>query len=273
MKGAVAAFLAVADAVTGNAPNAPCSPFSIVLTADEETGCTGMEQLSKKFPLKNVWGVILGEPTSNAPVTGHKGVVWVRVTLHGQSGHASVPELGDNAILKAVRFIDALNADFESQWQANYRHPDLGAPTLNIGKIKGGVKSNIIPDTCDIWLDFRVPPPLDLAFVQNRLEQILAEMGEQATFKFEPEGKYYWLPADQPLVRLAQEACGCPTGKEFPGFTEASLYQHDLNLPVVVLGPGSINQAHTADEFISYAELVAAVDIYQQCLDLFSKIT
>ncbi|HMF30469.1 MAG TPA: M20/M25/M40 family metallo-hydrolase, partial [Candidatus Lokiarchaeia archaeon] len=176
MKGAVAAYLAVADGVAQGAADSPSPPFSIVLTADEETGFIGIESLAKDFPLTNVWGVILGEATGNTPVTGHKGVVWVRVTLHGTSAHASLPELGDNAILKAAKFINALTANFESMWIETYRHSDLGTPTLNVGKIAGGLKFNVIPDACEVWLDFRVPPPLDAAMVQSRLEQILAEM-------------------------------------------------------------------------------------------------
>ena len=120
----------------------------LMLTGAEETG-NGAERQRAELP--EVGALVIGEPTSNYPMIGHKGALWLEVLIKGISAHGSMPELGDNAIYKAASAILQLRYfDFGIK-----PHPLLGMPTLNIGLIAGGLNINSVPDTATFKVDIR----------------------------------------------------------------------------------------------------------------------
>lgn len=274
MKGAIAAYLTVAQDVASGSSEVEeiaKTPFAIAITVDEEMGFSGISAFTHQFEVPSVGGIIIGEPTSNIPVIGHKGVLWFQVTFHGKAAHASRPDLGENAILMATQFCEQLMNECNTAW-CLIQHPVLGMPTINVGKISGGVKPNMVPDRCDVWLDCRVVPPLDLAAIQPRIQEIAHKYCKNVTIRVDhAPGQPYSIPKDHPFVQMVLEAAECSTPQVYSAFTEASLYFHTLNLPVVILGPGSIEQAHTANEYIPRAELDASVSIYERCLKKFGE--
>ncbi|OLS14579.1 MAG: acetylornithine deacetylase /succinyl-diaminopimelate desuccinylase [Promethearchaeota archaeon CR_4] len=272
MKGSIAAFLAVAQNIatgTASIPGISKRPFTIILTADEEMGFRGITALTRQFSVPSVGGVIIGEPTRNIPGIGHKGVAWFQITFHGQAAHASRPDLGKNAILMATKFCERLMADWQASWSPLV-HPLLGSPTINIGKITGGIKTNVVPERCDVWVDCRIVPPLEVTDLNHRFEEIARQVTKNVTIT--PDlvpSLAYSLPLDHPLVQISLKAARRESPQIFPAFTEASHYFHALKLPVVILGPGSIEQCHTTDEYVARSELEAAVGIYERCLKYF----
>ncbi len=272
MKGSLAAFMMVGRDVATNTPRVKGItnvPFAIALTVDEEMGFRGISAFTQQFSVPQVGGIIIGEPTHNIPVIGHKGVLWLQLTFHGKAAHASRPDLGENAILMATRFCEQLMNECNTAW-IRIQHPVLGNPTINIGKIAGGVKPNMVPDRCDVWLDCRTVPPLELANILPHIEEISRKIAARVTIvPFQAPGLAYSLLRETPLVQVAMEASKCLNPQVYTAFTEASIYHHSLHLPVVILGPGSIEQAHAADEYVSRAELEGSVGIYERCLKIF----
>jgi succinyl-diaminopimelate desuccinylase len=133
-----------------------------VLTAGEENGCEGARFLAEQGVLPFPMGaLVVGEPTANVPLVGHKGVLWLEIEVAGRTAHGSTPELGDNAINKAARLIRKLETfQFEAA-----PHPVLGAPTLNVGTIRGGLNINSVPDRAVIGVDIRTVPGIQHAAI------------------------------------------------------------------------------------------------------------
>src|SRR5919106_1045913 len=166
MKAGVAAILLAARAFAGKLAGTP--GVVIVLTAAEEGGCVGSAQLAKTELLGKAGAMIVGEPTSNYPLVGHKGSVKFHARFKGVSAHGSMPELGVNAIYKAARALGALEGfDFQTP-----THPVMGKPTLNVGTITGGNTVNAVPDSASIGVDIRTVPGMDHEALLKRMRDV-----------------------------------------------------------------------------------------------------
>lgn len=276
MKGALAAYLTLADRVS-HAHDLPRGatrvPFALLVTADEEAGFAGVKTLADHPVVPTIGGVVVGEPTRNQPANGHKGLAWIAVTFHGKAAHGSQPAEGVNAILAATRFLHALAARQEA-WNHEHRHAQLGAPSLNVGRIAGGTKINVVPARCTVSLDFRLVPPLGVTDARQHVETILREQGRAVNqrspggveLEVDHEGLPFWVEPDADFFQLVARACVDPTPRSFPAFTEASVYQNELGIPTVLLGPGDIRQAHAVDEYVPRRALTRAVDTYARVL-------
>ena len=150
MKGGVAAMLVAA--IEAFNENPPVEGIRIVLTAGEELGCQGATQLVSTYhKLGKAKAIIIAEPTSNNPIIGHKGGLYLNISIQGISAHSSMPELGDNAIYKAAHAITKIE-----QWDfSGIEDSILGVPTINVGKITGGQNLNSVPDHAEFTIDFR----------------------------------------------------------------------------------------------------------------------
>ena len=155
MKAGVAAILLAARAFSGKLSGA--AGVVVVLTAAEEGGCIGSAELAKTRLLGRAGAMIVGEPTSNFPLVGHKGSIKFHARFRGVSAHGSMPELGVNAIYKAGRAVSKLEQfDFNAK-----PHPVMGKPTLNVGTFAGGSGVNVVPDEATIGVDIRTVPGVD----------------------------------------------------------------------------------------------------------------
>lgn len=197
---------------------------------------------------------IVGEPTSLEAVFCTKGCLWATIEATGQATHASQPHLGENAILKLNAALAALMTDFLPSLQS-HQHPILNAPTLNIGKISGGMRPNIVPDHAEAVIDIRtVPEMVSIKSAQSLLTEFISEHGVslKSASEFPPmamEDTHPWLEKIRglhPNLKLAGA----------PWFSDAA-HLSQGGLPSICLGPGSIDQAHTADEFIKISNLEA----------------
>lgn len=220
----------------------------------EEAGQWGSKALAatEKFDF-----VIVGEPTSLETVHTHKGSFWLTLRTRGKAVHASTPLKGDNAIYKMLDVLDFARREVPKDLDT-HSHPVLGAPTFNIGTVQGGSKTNIVPDFCQATIDMRTNPGQDVQWLLDALAQKFPEV--EVTFvKSEP----MFTDASHPMVK-ALEACGAPPVGA-PWFCDAALFNAQ-GVPAVALGPGSIAQAHTCDEWISIADLEAGSQFFQKFL-------
>ena len=264
MKSGIAAFVVAAVERAAALKDGP--EVVLAITAGEETGCDGALAMAEAGVLPKAAALLVGEPTGNQPMIGHKGALWLKAETAGVTAHGSMPELGDNAVYKAARAIGRL-ADFDFNVA---RHPVLGPPTLNVGKVSGGLNINSVPDRAEILVDVRTIPGMNHATVREALTEVIGENAGITTL-FDLEG--VWTEPDAPWAARAI-ACACAVlGQRFapqsaPFFTDASVLTPALgHPPTIILGPGETAQAHQTDEYAELAKIDAAVEIYGAILD------
>lgn len=262
MKAAIAAFLCacVARSEEIDAGNG----VVLLLTGGEETGCDGVQALLAQGTLPAVGALIVGEPTANYPVIGHKGALWLRCRTRGKTAHGAMPELGINAIYRAADALQKIR-----HFSPGPPHPLMRQPTLNVGRISGGLNINSVPDSAAFDVDIRTAPNLRHDDICTRLHQ---HLGEEVSLETLVDLPAVLSDTDTPwirdLYRLCQPLHPQPlVPRIVPYFTDASLLLPALNTPpCIILGPGEPTMAHQTDEYCELGKLAAAEALYQQII-------
>lgn len=219
-------------------------------------------------------GAVVGEPTELDLVIAHKGMVRWRIVVTGKAAHSSKPKEGINAIVKMARIINEIEAKVQPRLLL-LSHPLVGPATLSIGKIEGGIQINIVPDRCVIELDRRLIPGEDASSVLAGFEELLAEMRSQdpelqvamespflTDYPLETEEKEEVVAVGK---RAITEVLGRVKVKGVPYGTDGSKTAR-AGIPTIVLGPGSIDQAHTAREFVEVEQVLKATEVYARMM-------
>ncbi|OZB04976.1 MAG: acetylornithine deacetylase [Idiomarina sp. 34-48-12] len=236
-------------------------PLYILATADEETTMAGARELDAFGHLKPDFAVI-GEPTSMTPVITHKGHMTEAVRITGKSGHSSNPAAGINAIEIMHDVITELRG-IQTEFQQRY-HDDafeVPYPTLNFGAIHGGDAANRICACCELHIDMRPLPGMNISELYGLIDHRLAEVkarypGAVCLEHMHEPVPGYRCDKDAEIVRLASELTG-NAAQPANYCTEAPFVQA-LGCQTIVMGPGSIAQAHQPDEFIQIDEIAPA---------------
>lgn len=264
MKGFIACVLAaVPDLVTRQLR----VPIHIALSYDEEVGCTGVRPMIAELGGRLVMPrmVFVGEPTLMTVVDAHKGPVRWNVEVSGRAAHSSMAPLGVNSITYAARLIAELER-IESELEAAPPSPRFDPPyaTLQVTEISGGTASNIVPVTTTFGWEIRALPGLDTRAIERRLvtfaeKRCLPEMrarAPEADIKIRRTNEVppFGAEAGSEVVALALKLAQQNETFAVSYATEAGLFQSG-GAPSVVIGPGNIAQAHTANEWIEAAEL------------------
>ena len=269
MKGAVAA-LATAFVALRRAGVRPPRPVVFAAVVAEESGNLGTAALGRDGPPADV--AVVGEPSSLTIIPAHRGVYRCELAVHGRAAHGSTPELGLNAIVQAARLIVALDERLPEMWRGQ-RHAVLGGPSVNIGTIRGGIATNVVPDRCEFTFGKRYVPGDSPERIRADLEAVIAGSigaGQADIVRdevFEAVARPPLdLPADHPLTRTLRESIEAVTGRpaavgRFQAFTDAAVLQA-AGTPSVVFGPGDLALAHTDEEHVPLDALHAAARIY-----------
>lgn len=247
-------------------------PLIILATADEESSMSGARALAEAGKPKARYAVI-GEPTELVPIRMHKGIMMEAIRIRGQAGHSSNPSLGRNALDAMTQVMTEL-ISLRGELQTKYRNAGFAiqTPTLNLGCIHGGDGANRICGECELHFDLRLLPGMDndelREAIQRRLTPIAESSKTDIVFSSLFEGiEPFDQPADSELVKICELLTG-HTAESVAFATEAPFMQ-ELGMQTVVLGPGSINQAHQPDEFISIDQIEPAVKIVQKLIQKF----
>jgi succinyl-diaminopimelate desuccinylase len=262
MKGGLAAIILAALNISSLSCGS--SGIVLVLTAGEENGCQGAQHLAEQEDVLGKAGALLvGEPTANYPMVGHKGAFWIEAVATGITAHGSMPEQGVNAIYKAARAILELNAfDFGIE-----PHPVLGAPTLNIGTITGGINPNSVPDRASFTIDIRTVPPQSDEQITQALQ---IAVGKEIVLKNQINAP---AVASDPNNQWIREVFGImtahigeqPVPRGVTYFTDASALTNAFgHIPTVILGPGEPGMAHKTDEYCHLSRIEAATAAYTE---------
>ncbi|MDO6680771.1 acetylornithine deacetylase [Oceanobacter sp. 5_MG-2023] len=247
-------------------------PLIVLATADEESAMTGARDLAHQGRLKGRYAVI-GEPTSLRPIRMHKGIIMESVRLTGRAGHSSNPELGVNSIDAMHDVIGELRTlRRELATQYNNAHFAVTVPTLNLGCIHGGDNPNRICGSCELAFDLRALPGMSNDDLRNEIRQRLSPIAAQNQVTFELESHFpgvepFETPASSALVQAAERLTGHPS--EAVAFATEAPFLQALGFETIVMGPGSIDQAHQVDEFLAIDQIAPGVKLLQSLIQQF----
>lgn len=259
-KGSIAAMLDALRQLIMQSDRPKHTEIHIACLVDEEHGQLGSRVFAAKTRPYDL--AIVGEPTSNRVVTAHKGVMWFQLHTQGKAAHGSRPSLGVNAIASMAEAVRYLEGEYREHLNLT-QHSLLGAGTINVGTVQGGKQPNIVPDACSIWADRRTLPGESYQAIQAHLLKALKQRGVQARMDYRGDCECPALETDSNLPWV-QELMQQVRQKDLVGvdyFCDAAVIAQN-GTPCVVFGPGSIDQAHTRDEWISIRSLESCVRHY-----------
>lgn len=241
----------------------------LAAVADEETGATGALALTATD--FHADAVIIGEPTDNRLVLSSRGALRVAYDFSGATAHASAPERGRNAVHHAARFIVAVE-------QYHRRLAEAGrASTCAATVVNGGTKLNVIPDHCRVLVDRRLAPAETAEDALLELEALLTQLRDHdADLSWSWSRAGVWLepfamPRESAFAVTLLDALGqTAPGPTFPGGTDAPHFIA-RGIPAAIIGPGSLDQAHSENEWVRLDDLAAAIDIYERAALAFLR--
>lgn len=236
-------------------------PITVLVTADEESTMAGARHIATHHPISADVAVI-GEPTELQPIFAHKGIFVARIRTVGKSGHSSNPTLGVNALEDMYSTISEIRS-FRSEIQNSYTDSVFAVPvpTLNLGCLYAGDSANRICGHAELLIDCRILPGMSTTEVVSRLEERLIAIGSKMESDIEfdlviPPIEPFKTPSSSRFIRLMESLSGRPSGAVAFG-TEAPFLQQ-MGIETVIFGPGSIDQAHQANEYLSLAQIEPA---------------
>lgn len=266
-------FPVILEAVKPFLNSALKHPLIILATADEESSMNGARALIKSGFSQSPRYAVIGEPTELTPIRMHKGILMESIRVRGQAGHSSNPALGKNALETMTSVMSEL-MQLRTELQYKYRNPGFAVqtPTLNLGCIHGGDGANRICGECELHFDLRLLPGMNsediLAAINARLTPLAEISGTDIVLSSLFDGiAAFEEPAESVLIQVCEQLTG--NASESVAFATEAPFMQALGMQTVVLGPGSINQAHQPDEFISIDQIEPAVKIVQKLIQKF----
>jgi acetylornithine deacetylase len=261
-------FIAIALAHAGQFLESR-APFAVHLafSYDEEVGCFGVKELIADMRDAGIapLACIIGEPTGMVPAIAHKGVYRYRCCVRGKEAHSSLTPRSVNAIEMAARLVGRLRdmAEGFERDEPRYEGFDVPFSTASVGQFHGGIADNVVPRDAEFRYEFRDLPTADARAMQQAvlaharsLEPAMKAVAPEAGFTFETicEIPSFLGSAGDAVTRLAQRLSGEQRTTLVAFGTEAGIFKQS-GIPTVVCGPGSIEQAHQPDEFVSLEQL------------------
>lgn len=263
MKGGLAA-MAAALAALARSRGRLRGDVALAAVIDEELESLGAEHLIRSGVSAD--GCAVGEPTGNRVAIAHRGQEWLEIEITGRAAHAGGREPGISAVEAAARFVRLVAEDLRPALERR-THPLLGSASVQVGLIRGGEHPSTVPARCTLQVDRRWIPGERVEGVFSEIEDLLARVragtpGLSTTLRRAPGGMATMAhgpletPPDHPLVTCALEARRAACGRAdaamgFPAWTDAALLSREAGIPCVVMGPGSLAQAHAADEWVA----------------------
>ncbi len=266
MKGPIAAALAAGTAIR-RAGIELGGRLQFHLAADEEVGGIHGTKVMWERGLIDQDACIVGEPSELGIGLAERGGAWFTVTARGTAAHGSTPALGVNAIATMSRFVLRVQETLP-----DLEHPLVGRPSVNVALIEGGHAPNAVPDLCVADVDRRLLPGETRPAIEAAYEALFERMRvEDPATRIDAVCREWTEPAeaaaDSTIARLcraavAEDRGAVPPDVGFTGITDARFYINEGAIPTVILGPGSLRDAHTAGESVAVEDLVAAARIY-----------
>lgn len=256
-KASVAAMMASLPAIADGLRKRGGGRVVFAATCDEETGGQGLEALLPN--LGRIDAAVIGEPTACDPYLGQRGLVILRAVARGRSAHASRPARGVNAVEIAARDILRLRG-----LPAFRRHPLMGRATVAATMIQGGTRRNVIPASCEFWIDIRTTPLDPNAAMVRRMKRLLESRVHVHSMRLAPV-------ETSPSERIAKAAFAAhPSGQVGALMGTSDLvFCAKRGIPGVILGPGFPRLSHAPDEYVTDAQLRKASFLYPRVVEAY----
>jgi succinyl-diaminopimelate desuccinylase len=271
MKGGLAAMLLAFKALTESNIKLNGDLF-LTAVSDEEVNGTGVKELIKRGFRTDM--AVIGEPTDLIPLRAHKGLIWFEIKTYGVSKHSSFAtstlNRESNAIFHMAKILESIQ---KYHIKLEKKNDDLvGRPTLNVGTINGGSKTNVIPDTCSITVDRRILPDESPKLAESELRKILENLEKQ-----NPNLKTHLevilsrrgsvISENESIVKIAKESVEEVLGRPVqtsgcPATSDMETFVNEAKIPTILLGPGRLAETHMVDEFIEVDQVMKAIKIY-----------
>ena len=252
----------------------PKGDVRLAVTIGEEVNCAGAAHLRDTGGLDGVGWIVIGEPTNLDVVAAHRGAIWLEIVGRGKTAHGSAPHLGINAIDHVVTLLRWL----AERWpKLDYTpHALLAPPSMNLGTIVGGIKTNVVPDQCVATVDLRTVPGQDHDAIVREVRDMAAELesttpGLRLEVNTGNDMPPIETPVEHPLVRHAADAVEAVVGRA-PAVRGATYYTDggmwvQSGIPMVIFGPGDDKLAHQPNERVPVEHLALATGGYLSLLD------
>lgn len=254
-------------------------PLHLALSFDEEVGCLGAPLILADLKARGITPdyCIVGEPTNMAMVVAHKGIAVYRCRVHGKSAHSSLTAQGVNAISYASRLIGYVDTLAEEISHRDDNDPIFDVPysTLSVGTIQGGTATNIVPNLCEFTFDYRNLPHMTqediVAPIQEKVAELTAQMQARAPETgielMQEESVPAMTDSDSAeLQQLIVALTGDDQRHKVAYATEGGQFTNS-GIPTIICGPGSIEQAHKADEYVALSEIERCDSFLQRLLE------
>jgi len=267
MKGGLACVLAAAKNLVKEKVKFK-KKLSLVFVGDEEVGLAGSKFIIENYKdaLKDIKYGIIAEPTNFLITIAQKGLAEMEVKIKGKAAHGSSPELGDNAIYKACDVIQELRKLSENLKKK--KDTLLGSGTINVGKISGGTKVNVVPDYCEIEIDRRIIPGETPELAKKQVEKIVRKLKIKGEVKLLLSRLPMKLSENSLLVKTLREIAETKL-KGAAGYTEAELYYRGVGIECVVFGSGNPSLCHITNEYIKIDELKKGCAVFEKIIRKF----
>ncbi|MBN1788164.1 MAG: M20 family metallopeptidase [Sedimentisphaerales bacterium] len=234
-------------------------------TAGEETDSIGVKKLLESFD-SALCGAIVTEPTDFDLITAHRGLLWLEIITKGKTAHGSMPHLGINAIESMRAFLNELE-NYNISADTNEL---LGKASMSVNKIKGGSATNVVPDSCRAQIDIRTLPQQnhsdiieDIKNIFSRLEKQVPDF--QAELKVIRDVSAMQTDSKCEFINSLKSILERDEIKAAP-FTTDGPFLAELNIPVVIFGPGKGQLCHKPDEYIDIEDLQKGINLYKQII-------
>ena len=268
-KATMAVVLAVLGEMTAAGQQPMCTVELVGTISEEGGGLAGASAYRDRLLARGERReqIVVAEPTMCAPVYGHKGGLGLEVEVEGRAAHSSKPHLGINALSAGARIVAAIDA--EQERLASQREVgELGTGTVSVNEMSGGRARNIVPDHCELYVGRRIADREDFETESARLTELIRAAALPARVKVQlangfGSNAFFQAPGCDLVTALAETSGHSPTVADFG--TNALRYGEVAD-QIVVFGPGSIDQAHQAIEWVDISELERAADVYRQLL-------
>ena len=254
-------------------------PLHLALSFDEEVGCLGAPLILADLKARGITPdyCIVGEPTNMAMVVAHKGISIYRCRVHGKSAHSSLTAQGVNAISYASRLVGYVDALAETLSARDDGDALFTVPysTLSVGTIQGGTATNIVPNLCEFTFDYRNLPHMTQDDILEPIQAKVAELTAQMQARAPETGIELLQEVSVPamtdndsaeLQSLIAALTGDDERQKVAYATEGGQFTN-AGIPTIICGPGSIEQAHKADEYVELSEMTRCDAFLQKLLD------
>ncbi|MBO1206030.1 MULTISPECIES: M20 family metallopeptidase [Staphylococcus] len=247
--------------------------IEFLATAGEEVDSIGAKHYVQSTTMDNIDAIIIAEPTSEKVAIGHKGALWIEVTLTGKTAHGAMPEQGINAVEGMNKVINLVN-DLKEEWAEETAA--LGKSSISANMINGGIQTNVIPDQCVLNVDIRTVTPNIHDNLYNQFNQRLNQLFSDNT---SPKVSTQVL-LDRATVltnenaEIIQNALDISNENNITGmayYTDGSVLNPDSNIPTLIYGPGIETLAHQPNEYVEVKAFERSIDFFKNLIKQFAK--